>query len=243
MSETLYIVIPAYNEEMNVEAVAREWHSVVESVGGESRLVIIDDGSKDGTYNKLLELKKTLPRLDPRTKTNGGHGATVLFGYNYALANNADYVFMTDADGQTIAAEFGPFWKERAAWSAIIGHRTSRQDGFSRVCVTKTLKFVLWAIFGLRIADANTPFRLIKASVLAKYVKRIPKDFNLSNVMLTVLLLDAKEPVKFVPITFRPRQGGVNSINLRRIARIGRQAVKDFRAIKREMKEADRGEG
>ena len=106
----------------------------------------------------------------------------------------------------------------------------------------KTLKLVLWAIFGLRITDANTPFRLIKASVLGTYVKRIPKDFNLSNVMLTVLLLDAKEPVKFVPITFRPRQGGVNSINLRRITRIGRQAVKDFRVIKREMKEADRGE-
>ena len=42
-----------------------------------------------------------------------------------------------------------------------------------------------------------------------------------------------KENVKFVPITFRPRQGGVNSINLKRIFKIGIQAVKDFRVIKK----------
>ena len=54
--------------------------------------------------------------------------------------------------------------------------------------------------------------------------------------MLTVLLLNAKENVKFIPITFRPRQGGVNSINLKKITKIGIQAVKDFRTIKKEMK-------
>jgi dolichol-phosphate mannosyltransferase len=241
MSDSLYIVMPAYNEEMNIEEVAREWHSVVEKIGGESKLVIIDDGSKDGTYRRLTELKTSLPRLEPLTKPNGGHGATVLFGYNYALDHQADYVFMTDSDGQTVAAEFWPFWEQRADYAAIIGHRRGRQDGLARVFVTKTLKFVLWAIFGLAITDANTPFRLMKADVLRKHIKRIPKDFNLSNVMLTVLLLDANEAVKFAPITFRPRQGGVNSINMRKIFRIGRQALKDFRVIKKGMRNANNG--
>ena len=53
MQEKLYIVIPAYNEEMNIEAVAREWHEVVVSCSPQSRLVIINDGSKDGTYARL----------------------------------------------------------------------------------------------------------------------------------------------------------------------------------------------
>ena len=66
---------------------------------------------------------------------------------------------------------------------------------------------------------------------LETYLPKIPKDFNLSNVMLSVLLVKNKENVKFVPITFRPRQGGVNSINLKRIFKIGWQAVKDFRQI------------
>lgn len=233
MSDKLHIIIPAYNEEMNIESVAIEWHEVVKEINEESKLVIIDDGSKDNTYNKLLELQKSLPQLVPLTKKNGGHGATVLYGYNYALENKADYIFQTDSDGQTIPKEFNQFWINRNKYSAIIGHRNHREDGLSRVFVTKTLKIVLWFIFHLKITDANTPFRLIKRDVLQKYIKKIPENFNLSNVMLTVLLIKNNENIKFYPITFRPRQGGVNSINFKRIIKIGIQAVKDFRNIKR----------
>lgn len=234
--DKLYIVIPAYNEEMNIEAVAREWHEVVAKIGGESKLVIINDGSKDNTYERLCSLKEELPYLEPITKSNGGHGSTVLYGYNYAIKNKADYIFQTDSDGQTLASEFWGFWKERAEYSAQIGHRNHRQDGFSRVLVTKTLKFVLWCIFGLNIIDANTPFRLIKGITLQKYIEKIPKEFNLSNVMLTVLLIDNKENIRFEPITFRPRQGGINSINFKRITKIGIKAVKDFYEIKKKIK-------
>ena len=231
--DSLYIVIPAYNEEMNIESVAREWHEVVENIGGESKLVIIDDGSKDNTYKKLCELQSELPYLEPVTKPNGGHGATVLYGYNYALKNKADYIFQTDSDGQTLPSEFDQFWNLRKQYAAIIGHRSNRQDGFSRVVVTKTLKLVIKLIFGESITDANTPFRLMSSSTLKKYINKIPKDYNLSNVLLTVLLVKGKENIKFIPITFRPRQGGVNSINLRRIIKIGQQAVKDFRMLKK----------
>jgi dolichol-phosphate mannosyltransferase len=234
--DKLYIVIPAYNEEMNIEAVAREWHEVIVKVGGEgSKLVIINDGSKDNTYDKLCELKESLTHLEPINKPNGGHGATVLYGYNHALENGADYIFQTDSDGQTLPSEFYQFWDKREQYPAIIGYRNHRQDGFSRVLVTKVLKLVLFLVFGLRITDANTPFRLIQRDVLAKYITKIPKDFNLSNVMLTVQMVKAKENIKFIPITFRPRQGGVNSINFKRITKIGRQAVKDFRQIKKSM--------
>lgn len=54
--------------------------------------------------------------------------------------------------------------------------------------------------------------------------------------MLTVCLVKYKENIKFVPITFRPRQGGVNSINFKKIIGIGKQAVKDFRYIKKTLK-------
>lgn len=234
--DKLYIIIPAYNEESNIEEVARQWHDVVKNINNESRLVIIDDGSKDSTLTVLEGLKKELSQLEVVTKANSGHGATVLYGYNYALENGADYIFQTDFDGQTLPEEFYPFWEERNNYAAIIGHRNHRKDGFSRVIVTKTLKFVLWCIFGLKITDANTPFRLIKREVLQRYITKIPKDFNLSNVMLTVCLVKYKENIKFVPITFRPRQGGVNSINFKKIIGIGRQAVKDFRYIKKTLK-------
>ena len=88
--EKLYIVIPAYNEEMNITSVAREWHTVVETISEDSKLAIIDDGSKDSTYQVLTELSKELPQLEVITKKNSGHGATVLYGYRYALEQNAD---------------------------------------------------------------------------------------------------------------------------------------------------------
>lgn len=91
-------------------------------------------------------------------------------------------------------------------------------------------------IFGLDIADANTPFRLMNKKILETYLRQIPENFNLSNVMLTVLFLQGNERVKFLPITFRARQGGVNSINLWSITKIGYQAVKDFREMKYQIK-------
>lgn len=233
--ETLYIIIPAYNEEENIPTVVREWHKIVESINPDSRLVIVNDGSKDRTGEILEGLKAELPQLIALTKPNGGHGAAVLYGYHYALDSGADYIFQTDSDGQTLPEEFAPFWQLRHDYSAVIGHRDHRKDGLSRVAVTKVLKAVLWAIFKVRIPDANTPFRLMNHSLLAKHITKIPKDFNLSNVMLSVLFVKNREAVIFLPITFRPRQGGVNSINLKKIFKIGLQAVKDFRIIRDNM--------
>lgn len=240
--EKLYIVIPAYNESENIKQVIEEWYPVVEKYNGdgESRLVIINDGSKDNTYEIMCELAENLPLFQPLTKPNAGHGATVLYGYKYALGQGADYIFQTDSDGQTRPDEFHQFWENRKKYSAVIGYRNHREDGFSRIFVTKTLKLVLRVIFGLNVTDANTPFRLMSREVMEEYLPDIPKDFNLSNVMLTVLLLYNREKVKFIPITFRPRQGGVNSINLPKITKIGIQAVKDFRIIKKGMKRHSR---
>lgn len=233
--DKLYIIIPAYNEEANIELVAREWHEVVAGIGQDSRLVIINDGSKDQTYEKLCALQAELPQLLPVTKENGGHGATVLYGYFYALEHGADYIFQTDSDGQTLASEFQGFWEQRNEKKVLIGYRNHREDGISRIFVTKVLKMVLFLIFGIRVTDANTPYRLMPKKLLQKYIVKVPENFNLSNVMLTVLFLRGKENVQFIPITFRPRQGGVNSINLKKITKIGIRAVKDFRTIKKNL--------
>ena len=80
--DKLYIVIPAYNEQDNIEQVINDWYPVIEkhNGNGQSRLIVIDDGSKDSTYEKLKQCTKTRPLLIPITKPNGGHGATVLYG-------------------------------------------------------------------------------------------------------------------------------------------------------------------
>lgn len=238
----LFIVIPAYNESDNISDVVKEWHPVVKKCGKDSRLVIIDDGSKDDTFAKLQKLQKTYKQLECVTKKNSGHGATVLYGYNYALKNKADYVFQTDSDGQTRPDEFWQFWDLRDEYDAIIGHRKGRQDGFSRVVVTKVLKLVVRLKFHVKVTDANTPFRLMTAKSLKENIKYIPKNFNLSNVILSVIYAKRKQKVKYIPITFRPRQGGKNSINLPKIFGIGRQALRDFRQINKSLKQIEREE-
>jgi len=234
--DKLYVIIPAYNEEENITQVAREWHDVVCAVNKESKLVIINDGSKDNTESVLKTLELELPQLTVVTKNNSGHGATVLFGYKYAMDHGADYVFQTDSDGQTLPSEFPGFWSLREQHSVLIGNRNQRQDGLSRVFVTKTLRFVLWCIYGVWVTDANTPFRLMSRQILEKYLHIVPNDFNLSNVILTLCFVKYKENIEFMPITFRPRQGGVNSINLKRIIGIGRKALKDFWMIRKMLK-------
>lgn len=235
MEESLYIIIPAYNEEANIACVIEEWYRVVEKLGAHSRLVVIDDGSKDSTYSIMKECKQDKEQLIVMTKENSGHGATLLHGYEYAMKEKADYIFQTDSDGQTVSDEFWPFWEERSEYDMIIGKRSKREDGISRKFVTFVLKYVILIRFGVYIKDANTPFRLMKREALERHFDLIPKDYFLSNVIISVLFKKKNCQVKYVPITFKPRQGGTNSINLKRITGIGKEAFSNFRDINKRM--------
>ena len=229
--DKLYIVIPAYNEEVMIESVIAQWHEVAVQTGSESRLVVIDDGSKDHTYEIMLKCMDKYPQFIALTKENEGHGATVLHGYQFAIEEGADFIFQTDSDGQTLPEEFPKFWRHRNRAAMVIGHRKHRQDGWGRVMVTKVLKYVLLAVFHVSVKDANTPFRLIRADVLEKHMSLIPEKFNLSNVLVSVIFVKRKLGVEYLPITFRPRQGGVNSINLPKIFKLGMKALNDFREL------------
>ncbi|SFK66100.1 Glycosyltransferase involved in cell wall bisynthesis [Lachnospiraceae bacterium KH1T2] len=233
--EKLYIIVPAYNESENIENLINDWYPVVEKHNGEgeSRLVVVNDGSKDNTYDKLCELAESRPMLKPMTKPNGGHGPTLLFGYRYAIENNADYIFQTDSDGQTDPAEFEQFWNLRNEYDAILGDRTARQDGASRKFVEDILLLILRLTFGVKISDSNAPFRLMKKELVEKYIKKMPEDFNLPNVMLSTYFAYFHEKLKFVEISFKPRQAGTNSINIKKIVKIGWKALKDFRDLKK----------
>lgn len=225
--DKLYFIIPAYNEEANIEHVINQWYPIVESHNGQ--MVIIDDGSTDRTYEILRNKEKEYPFLTALSKKNGGHGATILYGYQYALEHHADYIFQTDSDGQTIPEEFEMFWAKRKKYDMVIGIRKNREDGWSRLVVTRVLRLVIGVCFRVRVPDANTPYRLMKGQTLARYIPLVPIDFNLTNVLLSVIFLKKGCKVKWLPITFRSRQGGKNSMNMKKIFKIGVKALKDFR--------------
>ena len=110
-----------------------------------------------------------------------------------------------------------------------------RGDGKSRKFVENVVCFLLRMIFGVKVSDANAPYRLMKSSLVAKYIDKLPEDFNIPNIMFTTYFVHYKEKVQFIDITFKPRQGGTNSINVKKIVKIGWKAVKDFYKLKKEL--------
>lgn len=235
MKDKLYVVMPAYNEEINIEAVVRGWYSVILRKDADSRLVIADSGSKDRTHEILVNLQKELNRLEILETDNRQHGPKIIALYDYAIKCGADYIFQTDSDGQTDPDEFENFWNERSKYSGIFGNRTIRGDGKDRAFVEKVVCILLRIYFGVKIPDANAPFRLMRSDVVKKYLYNMSSDYNLPNIMMTTYFVYYKEKCTFKRISFRPRQGGKNSINIARIVKIGLTALIDFWKFRKKM--------
>jgi glycosyltransferase involved in cell wall biosynthesis len=198
----LYVVMPAYNEEGAIAKIVDEWHTVIESIGNGSKLVIFNDGSKDRTRSVLEKIKSKYPNLIVVHKENAGHGPTCILAYKYAVAEGADWIFQTDSDGQTKASGFLSFWKQRNNYDFIIGWRLMRGDGLS-------------------VKDANTPFRLMKVDRLRQYLPAIPDDYFLPNTLLSVMITKNKERIAWQKITFAQRTSGVTSIPLAKFGKLG----------------------
>lgn len=232
--------MPAYNEEDNIEKVVFQWYNIItkinESAAVKSKLLIANDGSNDKTYEIMQLLAAKYPDFEYIDKPNSGHGATLLYLYRKAIEAGADYIFQTDSDGQTNPTEFWQFWESRYEYDFQIGDRNAREDGISRILVTKVLQFVVLLFFKVSVKDANTPFRLMKTERLKAVLRIIPSDFFLCNVAISAIAVKWNERCKWYPISFKPRQGGVNSINFKRIMKIGWKAMGDFIIINKNLK-------
>lgn len=234
--DSIYVGMPAYNEEDTIKDVVEQWYPILEGKAENSRLVIADSGSVDKTHDILIGLQQQYPQIEILENTLKQHGPKLIALYKYARDNQIDYVFQTDSDGQTNPDEFAAFWNLRSDYDAILGHRSVRGDGKLRAFVEKVVCFLLWVIFGVKVPDANAPFRLMKVSVVSKYIDRFEDDYDLPNIMLTTFFAHYKEKLAFREVSFKPRGGGVNSINIPKIVKIGWKALGDFRTFKKGMK-------
>ena len=240
MEDTLYIVMPTYNEEANIRNVVKEWYPILKNGNENSRLVISDGGSKDRTLDILNELKTEYPKLVVIPKPGTDHGTKVILLYKYAIEQGANWIFQTDSDGQTLSSEFSEFWKLRKKYDIIMGNRKKRGDGAGRKLVENVLRVYLKLFFGVMVPDANAPFRLMKSEVVNKYINLMPDNFNLPNAILAACFSRYKEKVTYRVVTFQPRQGGKNYMNIKRIFSIGRESIGNFAKIKKNLKAFER---
>ena len=111
----------------------------------------------------------------------------------------------------------------------VIGDRTAnRHDGAFRVFVTFTLRLMLRIIFGVYLVDANTPFRLMNAATLKKFIDRIPDGQEHSNALIAAMYAKNNLRMKYLPVTFKQRKTGQSWVRLSRIMKIGWEALWDF---------------
>lgn len=227
--------MPAYNEEENIKEVVEAWYSILSDKDQKSRIVIADSGSTDKTHAILEELKRTLPNIEILSETDKQHGPKLIALYDYAIKNEIDYIFQTDSDGQTDPMEFEAFWNFRNQYDVILGNRQRRGDGKVRAFVELIVCLLLKLYFGVKVPDANAPFRLMKTDIVRKYLYKLPKTYDLPNIMMTTYFVHYKECVRFVPISFVSRKNGKNSLNISKIIKIGLNALNDFWIFKKDI--------
>ena len=232
----LAVVMPIYNEAANITDVLREWFGCLDRVAPDFVFFAINDGSKDDTAAVLDSLAGQLgSRVRVVNKPNSGHGRSCREGYELALSTGAQWVFQIDSDGQCDPTFFEGLYQERTGRDCVFGYRRTRDDGFGRMVITRSYRILLWVLTGAFMRDANVPYRLICASALRSALRRVPADVDLQNVALTISLKRQHElRWKDVPIHFRARQGGENSINYQKIARMGARFLCDFQRISHE---------
>lgn len=233
--DLLFIVMPAYNEQDSIGDVVGSWYSAMEECCPEGHLVVSATGSTDSTVAILENLQQDLPNLELLDAPYKEHGPKLTALYRYAIDSGADYVFQTDSDGQTDPSELKSFWDMRSPSLAILGNRTSRGDGEDRAFVERVLCSMLSLFLGVRLPDANAPFRLMPAAVLSRYLPEIPPDYFLTNAVLSAYFARFEPDVLFKKISFSARPKGEQKVDFKSIFRIGFRSVADFARFRKKM--------
>jgi dolichol-phosphate mannosyltransferase len=206
----LTVVMPAYNEEACVASVVDEWIGVLGDLGIDFRMMVLDDGSTDGTGRALRRFSED-PRVEVVAKANSGHGATILLGYRRAVSDSA-WVFQCDADGEMGAASFGEIWKLRDDYDALLGTRLDRKQSAARGAISAVSRVVVNHAYGRGVEDVNTPYRLMRADVLAPILSRIPDDTFAPNVVIAGALAANGAVIANIPVPHAQRTTGKVSI-------------------------------
>jgi glycosyltransferase involved in cell wall biosynthesis len=228
----LFVFAPVYNEEGSIRLVVQEWIEAVRRLGIAATFLILDDGSTDGTPSALKQLGGEFPELRVLRNANRGHGPTCTHGYRLALDSDAEWIFQIDSDGQCNPSYFPTVWAARTTSEAVFGYRTRRDDGFSRLVVSRVLSSLLFLLTGIWIRDSNVPYRLIHRPLLQRVLGHIPEDAGFPNVLLSIAIA-RDSPQKWVPIRFRDRSAGTSMVNLGKMGHFARQVYTEVRRFNR----------
>lgn len=156
----VFIIIPAYNESKHIINVLKKVKSQ-----GYKNIVVVDDGSKDDTYKKVLSEKITILRHI----INLGKGAALKTGCEYAIQNGADIIVVMDSDGQHKAEDISRFLNALKNVDVIFGSRELNESmPFILRFGNNFINFMVKLLYGITLKDTQSGFRAFKSDVYNK---------------------------------------------------------------------------
>lgn len=230
MSAQLSIVMPVYNEAAVIADVVDELRRDVADRLGEVELVLVNDGSTDGTAAILDGLAAGDARVKVHhAERNRGHGPTLRRAFDESAG---DWIFQIDSDGQQVAAEFWKLWERREEADLVMGMRVIRRNGWHRVVVSAAARYINRAIGGGNIRDVNVPFKLVHRRVWEDVSPDIPREPVAPSLLLAVGASVRGWQVNQTGITHKARRHGPSHVDLGRLIRLSAGALAELVAFR-----------
>ena len=189
--DSLYIVMPAYNE-------AAHLGGVLDSVKKQIRdVLVVDDGSKDGTADIARNCGAELLSRG----YNCGKGQSLREGYSWALAHGYDAVIMLDSDGQHDPACIPAFIRKFQQTHAplIIGARNYNEMPFRRRIPNKIGKALFSLAVGQNIPDNQSGYRLLDRDLMGRMLSSSEAGYHFEVEMIAVCIAE-NLAIEWVPI-------------------------------------------
>ncbi len=187
MSDRLCVIMPVYNEEAAIGGVLQKWDYALGQLGIDYIIRPYNDGSKDASLRVMTDFARNHPRVEVRDKKNGGHGHTILTGYQEAAHDGFDWIFQIDSDDEMGPEMFDDLWSRRGAYDFLVGIRDGRIQALPRKIVSFVSRLCVKVFYGKSVWDVNSPYRLMRVSAFKDLYGAIPLTTFAPNVILSGL--------------------------------------------------------
>lgn len=204
---SLSLVLPAYNEAANLPAGLEQARDVFDRARLDWEVVVVDDGSVDGTAAVVEQFSAVDPRVRlVRHPRNLGYGAALRTGF---ASSAKGWVMFTDADLQFDLAEVDRLLAHCAHYDIVAGYRAERRDPLNRRVNAWAWGRLVNSAFDLAVRDVNCAFKVFRRDVVQGVHIRSHGAFVNTEILARARAAGFR--IKEVPVSHFPRQHGVQT--------------------------------